>query len=318
MSDKDLIGFHNHLIARLRRSESDLIKYIMSDKNYINKYKVNFKEKSNSLPPSVENICDIDIKFLVKSNDFDVPQDFIHQTIDELIAFNDGISVRPKCAIVMSSGSMIDSNLGQEIDSHDIVMRFNNAPTINYEKDVGSKTTIRLLNSQILLNEKFGVLSKNFYRIGLKIVWDASDYNSRFNQWFNKSNLFFKSHQQLVEMFVNETTAILDPHVIWKSWDLLQKSTANKIPRNPPTSGFLGIVILLNICSKVDIYEYIPSIRINNKCHYYDNNIDMGCTFGHWHPLSTEKLYLLAINECNERETVIKGKVSLRGCSMVL
>lgn len=35
------------------------------------------------------------------------------------------------------------------LDSHDIVMRFNHAPTKGYEDDVGSKTTIRVVNSQV-------------------------------------------------------------------------------------------------------------------------------------------------------------------------
>lgn len=35
------------------------------------------------------------------------------------------------------------------VDSHDIVMRFNDAPTRGYETDVGHKTTIRVLNSQV-------------------------------------------------------------------------------------------------------------------------------------------------------------------------
>lgn len=34
-------------------------------------------------------------------------------------------------------------------DLHDIVLRFNNAPTKGHEKDVGSKTTIRVVNSQV-------------------------------------------------------------------------------------------------------------------------------------------------------------------------
>ena len=39
---------------------------------------------------------------------------------------------------------MSGSNLGAEIDANEVVVRFNNAPTKGYEKDVGKKTSLRL------------------------------------------------------------------------------------------------------------------------------------------------------------------------------
>lgn len=54
------------------------------------------------------------------------------------------------CAVVGNSRSMLGSDLGEKIDSHNCVLRFNTAPTEGYEKDVGSRTTARVINWGIM------------------------------------------------------------------------------------------------------------------------------------------------------------------------
>lgn len=50
----------------------------------------------------------------------------------------------PSCALVANGGILKGLGLGEEIDSHSVVMRINEAPTKGYERDVGQRTTMRL------------------------------------------------------------------------------------------------------------------------------------------------------------------------------
>ena len=50
------------------------------------------------------------------------------------------------CAVVGNAGTLLRANHGPAIDAHDAVLRLNLAPTRNYEKHVGSKTTYDVSN----------------------------------------------------------------------------------------------------------------------------------------------------------------------------
>ena len=51
------------------------------------------------------------------------------------------------CAVVGSAGHLLGSGLGSWIDSSQVVIRFNEAPTAGFEWHVGSRTTLRIIHA---------------------------------------------------------------------------------------------------------------------------------------------------------------------------
>ncbi|XP_020597374.1 sialyltransferase-like protein 1 [Phalaenopsis equestris] len=56
----------------------------------------------------------------------------------------------PSCAVVGNSGILLNSNHGDLIDGHDLVIRLNNARIHGFHRNVGSKTNLSFVNSNIL------------------------------------------------------------------------------------------------------------------------------------------------------------------------
>ena len=51
------------------------------------------------------------------------------------------------------------------------------------------------------------------------------------------------------------------------------------------------------------------------RCHYYDEEDNLGCTLGDWHPLSAEKLTALSLNIGTEMEVFRDGFITIPGFS---
>lgn len=63
-----------------------------------------------------------------------------------------------------------------------MVLRFNHAPTREYESDVGHKTTIRIVNSQVVSKPTFKFTESPLYRDINIVAWDPSKYNDSMEQ----------------------------------------------------------------------------------------------------------------------------------------
>ena len=71
-------------------------------------------------------------------------------------------------------------------------------------------------------------------------------------------------------------------------------------------------------CKQVNVYEFVPSMRLTKKCHYYDEEENFGCTMGDWHPLAAEKLISLSLANNSDVEIYSQGFLSIPGIPAVM
>ena len=159
--------YKEQLLSQLRNTVMDTAKQV-NDENFPNAYNVSYKgrlaDNSSQSPGQLELLCDarnkIKLATFTKENKIfkklNLDRFFPKTSLLENLSFN-------SCAVVSSAGTLQKSGLGTFIDSHDLVLRFNNAPTEKYEADVGKKTSIRIVNSQVVAKPQFKFLEDKFY-----------------------------------------------------------------------------------------------------------------------------------------------------------
>ena len=108
------------------------------------------------------------------------------------------------CAIVFSSGHLLNSSSGAKIDSHACVVRFNDAPSGgDFSHDVGEKTTLRFLGREAAKQILF--YKMNFNRSLIKsekiILYSASTPVSKLIAELSETEFYYAYKNSFTEVF---------------------------------------------------------------------------------------------------------------------
>lgn len=76
-------------------------------------------------------------------------------------------------------------------------------------------------------------------------------------------------------------------------------------------------MLMMSLCKKVDVYEYIPSERHTALCHYYEDYQDNACTLGAYHPLLYEKMFVRQLSFSSVKMLRVKGLLKVPGLRSV-
>ncbi|XP_011671429.2 alpha-N-acetylgalactosaminide alpha-2,6-sialyltransferase 5 isoform X1 [Strongylocentrotus purpuratus] len=209
-----------------------------------------------------------------------------------------------QCALVTSSGHLSGKGMGKTIDSSECIIRMNAAPTLNYTKDVGSRTTFRVIGHRNFPRMFDTEAERRLYFVNtttkseaIVVLWLYSVNVNRnlelilsrkFAQKY-KDVSFFLTKQEImnrnVELFYQELGTSKSKGRLWMS------------------TGWVAMLFALEVCDSVDVYGMIyddyckehPNDqtyyhyfdKLQTECKYYEKS-ERRLTSGH--KFMTEKV----------------------------
>ncbi|XP_066278710.1 beta-galactoside alpha-2,6-sialyltransferase 2-like [Branchiostoma lanceolatum] len=242
---------------------------------------------------------------------------FLDQSLEQLYHFN-------SCAVVSSSHALKQHQYGAEIDKHDCVLRFGCAPTKTFERHVGSRTDIRLINTRVphifckqefwndsiqMFNQEVVVVRhNNAYRIIGEKVNTAHDRYDSLPKYID----YINTHSDR-QLFIQGQA--FGPMVIRDLQEFCRKHTkCTWSNNNGASTGVFGVLMMVHLCNWVYVYEIAPSDKgLLEKYRYYYNETDLLGLKAHAHPYTAEHLYLTDLSLTSREDVRKTGVLLFRG-----
>lgn len=174
------------------------------------------------------------------------------------------------CALVSSSGRILGSGAGEEIDKHSCVIRMNHAPVKGFQRDVGSRTTVRVGSFVTVMGMK---ATNHTFLLGSErgdynLYWGVEKEKHKKLQMDLKRAVMQNGTHTKVYSQKLEGELLLNSHFREMTGQDLSKS------KSWLSTGWFTFELVLDMCDKLDVYGMVPedyckSHRENIKYHYY-------------------------------------------------
>ncbi|KAK3273224.1 hypothetical protein CYMTET_18532 [Cymbomonas tetramitiformis] len=168
-----------------------------------------------------------------------------------------GQSLHKSCAVVGGSGILRFYKFGGAIDQHDLIVRFNKAPTKRWERYVGSRTSLRFVTPS-----------------------DAGWHEA------NESSILPISSKpyMYLQVVYHRRHPLTKLYILTTHFD---QFVAGSIP-SVPSIGYLAVMVALHRCAQVTVYGFHHKSSAGIPYHYYDTENPKKAHLKHGHNLDYE------------------------------
>ena len=178
------------------------------------------------------------------------------------------------CAIVGNSGHLHFSEFTKSIDSHDTVIRVNQAPAFRYSRRVGTKTTHKVLNrlwTRTYRNSR-GMKHGEVLPMEKDITFIVTRANTQEFELLQDYLSETRPDVQLLYMS-SRATSMAQPLLAGYREKLCEAGHGPYQGLLVPSSGYVIIYFLMNLCDSVSVYDFgVKPIKDGPQAypyHYY-------------------------------------------------
>lgn len=167
------------------------------------------------------------------------------------------------CAVVGNGGVILGTGASRAIESHDVVIRFNQAPVMNDHKDVGDRTNFRALSKgwihKYSLPDKGGLSPADLpleWGAGLILTGAGQGITQQATSLLNSLKDKWKRPDVQVLVVTPKVEATAKDLLLYYRQRVKEAGFVLATKGMAPSSGFVTIYALLQTCDHVSVYGF--------------------------------------------------------------